>query len=210
MPFTDPCSVGDTWLVTLRGSVFNQLILNTFYYRVAYLATPGTTNAKQGVLQGYLNTVGGFIDKFLAALPSDYNLDRLDIQKVGPYRTITLNQTFASNGLNGFNVGQANTAMSIERRGELARRFDVGRVQLVGSDDTSWINQGVLQAAAKTACANFGAQMVAAQGTLGSTDTFIPVLSRISGGTRINTDILLYEVQTTARTMRRRTVGVGK
>ena len=210
MPFTDPCTVGDTWLVTYRGSLFNQLILNTFYYRVAYLAVPGTTNAKQTVLLGLLTGAGGHWEKFLACLPNQYVCTRIDIQKVGPYRTIALQTPEGASGSNGLDVLRANVAISIERRGELARKQDVGRVQVVGTDDSAWIDNGNVQIGAFTALNNFGAKIIAPQGTMGSTDTFVPVLSAFHAGARINTDILTYTVQPTSRVMRRRTVGVGK
>jgi hypothetical protein len=210
MPFTDPCTEGDTWIVTFRGSLFNQLIMNTFHYRVAYLATPGTTNAKQGVLYGLMNGAGGMVTKYLACLPDQYVLTRVDIQKIGPYRTVANQTTEGSSGTNGLDALRSNSAYSIERRSELARRFDIGRVQIPATDDSAWTNNGQVQIAALNALQAFAPYLYNPQGTLGATDTFQPVLSRIGGGVRINTDLLQATVQSTVRTMRRRTVGVGK
>jgi len=208
--FADPCVVGDIWQVRFIGSMFGQQVINTFYYRVEFLATAGSTFSKQGVLYGLMNVAGGLKEKFLACLPTGYVLTEVAIQKISPFRLIKNSNAEGSSGSSTYISNNQNVAQSIERRADLADKHSIGRISIPAPTEVDWVDSGLLTIAALTALSTLGSKMVALYGDYATLDTFAPVIVRKVAGVYTYRYLTVTVPQKTARVARRRTIGVGK
>lgn len=213
-PSTPIAIVGDLFRVTLRGSLFGQTILNTFWYRLANNPTNQTLWTCAIDLAHQINVLDGVEDTMLDCLTADYHLKERRINFVHsgntgyPYYSELVDTpgTFAGTG----SCKNPNVAMSIERRAvgtPTLPRTGIGRVQLAGMDEGQ-ISAGIFSTAYLTAGQAFADTLpIILTGTDG--EVFVPCLVSLIPGGFVPHDVFAAFPKETARVMRRRTVGVG-
>ncbi len=203
-------AVGDIYLVSFNLLFGGQRMLNTFRYRLETLGTAVTTDDIYNNMATLLASGGNMSQKYLAAVPSQVQLVSRDYQRVWPTRVRKKIDSALVNGT-WVNAGSAtNSAVSIERYAEEATRHGIGRVQLPASNSAIDVTGGVItNAGYTTVLQTFATQMNVALTLPVVGSTMKPILQ-----SRAAPASFVYEigtsVQPTLRSMRRRTVGVGK
>lgn len=202
--------VNQIYLVTLKGTLNQQTIMNTFHYRIFNMPAGGQTVAQVYVhLEDYFEAAGGIIEKYLACLPTNYSLDVMWVQCVGPTERYV--KTTALQGLDGTGVGEARTsnlAGVITRTTEKSGRSQVSALHLpIGGDDT-WLAGGSLQPAVRLAMAALCTELVKDTGDPPNL-VLDPVIYHGPPPFAAADFIVKAVPQDTARVMRRRTVGLG-
>lgn len=199
---------GDVALVTLKGTLASQTILNTFHYGMSIVVGAPTQNAVGIEITTLLQSAGNLVDKFLLCCPLNYTLDEMWVQFI--LDTRFAKQTFAigSAGTAPFAANTANSSAVITRTGAAANKHNRGSLHIpYANKDTSAAN-GLISAGQLTSMNNLAPFLfnASALATLGDIQ---PIL--IHGTSKLNAIPLVSAVaQETMRTMRRRTVGVGK
>lgn len=202
--------VGQIYLVTFKGTMAGQTLLNTFRYRLETLGTAITTADITTNMDLLIASGGNLSPKFIGAVPPQYTLDERWYQCVSPSRirkvivNAALAGTFAGTG------STPNASVSIERFAEVATRHGVGRLQLPAANDSANVTNGIINGPGYTgALAALAAQMILplTLPTVGS--TMKPVLQDLRNPGVFNY-IIGASAKNTMRVMRRRTVGVGK
>lgn len=201
-------NVGDIIQVTFLGLWHSQQVQNTFRYQVFGLVGSPTVTTVAAQLEALLTSVGNLEQLFLALCPPQYALSGIRIQTIVPTRVAASVFTSASVGTFGFGSSTANLAGVITRRGALANKHNVGSIHVPYPNLDTGITNGKVSTGWVTAGLSLAGFMVTNLTVSGGTQ-MAPVLSW--GKAIINTtQIDDAFVQATLRTMRRRTVGVGK
>jgi len=201
-------AVGDVLLVSVRATAFGQRVINTFHYGIAGMTGAPTLQAVADALDTKLNEVNGFMAKMKACCPPQWGTDFIWVQRVAPVRAVAFKYQHLILGSFASSATSANQASVIERRGDLANRKNVGCIHLVYPNLDQDASSGFVStdlAAALVAFAPFLVNTVSLPGVA----TLQPVL--FNGPTFADvTPITQSFVQTTIRTMSRRTVGRGE
>lgn len=201
-------SVGDKFLVSLRGQMCNSQIISTFWFQCSTLGTNVDYAANMNALWTALNGASGLKAKFLACCPPEYVLLEAWLQKVDPTRLVSVKVSVVADGTYGEHATTANLAAVITRRGDGAQRKDLSSLHLPYANEDPGITNGTVAANMLTAMDTLATQMVfSVTATPGS--TFNPV---IRNGP-LSTDVTLITQafsQDTVRVMRRRTLRIGK
>lgn len=202
-------AVGQVYRVTFDLTMFGQKLMNTFSYRLSTVGTEVDSDAVCTAMDVVLATAGNMLPKYRPCVAPSVAIDNLWIQNVYPARVRKLVFLKATIGTAAGTSNTANLALSIERRGVLANRHNVGRVQIPAPDDIMNLVNGSFPAGAYlTAVIAFAAQMLVPITTAGGS-VLGPVLTKNPiDATFANVTEAIPK--TTARCMRRRTVGVGK
>jgi hypothetical protein len=202
-------AVGDVCLVTYRGSLNSQRILNTFVYGVqAFTGTPDQSLALDALV-AKLNTTGNLTDKYLNCVPADYTLAQIWAQVIRPLRWAKHIYPQGTAGNGGNASVTSNLAMSITRRGARGRRKDVSSLHVPVSGDVSEVNGGFLQTGILISGNALALQLRTLVATTTPAVDWVPVI--FNGPTFIDvTPITAAFAQDTVRVMRRRTVGLGE
>lgn len=204
-------AVGQVSLITFKGTLNDQLILSTFKYQITTVGTDVSWDVAATNLYTTLNTTGGFIDKYLAMISSNLTLEQVWIQLIFPTRYQKL--VFPNGKVGGFiaAASTSNLAAVITRRGVLANKKNVGGLHVPYANTDPSLSNGLVSPAMLSAMGNFGSLMLNAQVPATGLTVWTPGLLPAKP-TSISQWVPLYQTipQTTARVMRRRTVGVGK
>lgn len=203
-------AIGDIWLVTFSLTQGGQRLQNRFLYRLETVPGGTTTDTISNEMNTLMTAGGNLFPKYLAALNPAVTVAERWFQRIWPTR---IRKTVFVSGLAGawVNTGTAtNSAVSIERHTENATRHGVGRIQLPASNSPLDITAGVItNVAYTTVLQTLATQMLQPLNLVPSGATMKPVLVAQN-----NPASFLYLngafPQSTLRSMRRRTVGVGK
>ncbi len=202
-------AIGQVYRVTYDLTMFGQKLMSTFSYRLSTLGTEADTDA---VCTGLRNAmVGGMIFEgtYQLAIPGQVTWDNVWVQCIYPVRVRKLVFAKAVIGSNAGVASTANVAASIERRGALANRNNVGRLQLPAPTDAASIGSGSIPPGAYlTSLTNFAAKVI-----LPATTALGAVLGPVLTKNPIDAtfaNVIEAFAKTTVRVMHRRTVGVGK
>jgi len=196
--------------VVISSRIFEQRILNTFYYQFIGVADVSVdyTDYLQ-TLGDELNAPGRLVAKYLACIPENQNVDFLTVQTVFPVR-----QRYVKLDVNGIGDGSAgltdtaNLAWSMRRVSTTIGPRGVGRVQIpVGLDYR--LGGKLNPAVGSSERTNFGLQMLQNEVTVTPAAEWQPVLFGISGGVTNVSPLIEATPEQTLRVMRRRTVGLG-
>jgi len=210
MPVTIPDLPNNTLLlVSFRGILNGQRIITTFHYRAAGNPTAGTTYVAY-LDKLYLLIAAGLQTKYLDVMPANYLLEVTRLQPIQPMRLRYTEYTVGAPGTLVDNSNTQNLALSIKRVAVTAGPKGVGRVQipvaaenvLAGEIDMGgplWANAGI-----------FGVEMIAVQTTVSPGMTWNPCLPAQNGTNTGDWDLFEFGLEQTARTMHRRTVGLGE
>lgn len=203
--------VGMKLLLTYRGLLNGQTVLNTFWYRLVVLGTELTVKDLLDNTNDKLNLPFGFRDTYASCLPSNHTIVESWLQVIKPVRLVRQSYTDGNTGdlLEAFS---SNVQASITRRGELATKSAIGAVHIPigGADDQYQV--GILtNSALKTNLTSFADKMLDdievpdVGGAIWRPIVFNPTNTTYPNGH----DVISTGVQSTVRVMRRRTVGLG-
>lgn len=201
-------AVNDLFLVTFRGTLYNQAILNTFGFRIISSTVPPSYETFSSELSTALQAVGALKDKFLLCSPADYTLQQLWIQRVYPVRMYKRIFVVNAPGALASDAGTTNLAAVITRRGELANRHNVSTLHVCIPATLGNVIDGGFTAGLKTALDNLALEMLPNYVLPGGPTEIEPVILQAPLG--FAAKIIQTTVQTTPRVMRRRTIGVGE
>lgn len=203
-------AVGDFYLLSFYHTMGAQKLINTFRYRLESLGTAITVDDVQNNMETLIASGGNILSKWLAVIPPQVTLVERWYQRVFPTR---IRKKIVASGLQGTWANattSTNQAVSIERYAENATRHGVGRIQLVASNNPLDITNGsITNAAYTTALGVLGTQMAASLTLPVVGSVLKPILQSVSVPGSF-TYIIGSSVKPELRTMRRRTVGVGK
>lgn len=200
---------GDMALVTFRGVLCGQTIMNTFGYRVQSLTGTPTITTWATALKNALIAGGGLKSRFLGCCPTVYELQELWVQIIAPTRYSA--DKFALNEFGIYPDSEAltaNVSSVITRRGDYANRSNVSTLHVPCGTNDVMLNNGFITQDLKDALTLLSAQIILPVTTAGTVSTVIPVIP--SGGVpAAAVNITKAFPMDTARVMRRRTVGLG-
>lgn len=207
----DPVPViGDLLQVTFQSRLYNQVLINTFHYRIE--GTGGRTSifTIQSDLKGFIAGAGSLMESFLDASPRQLTLENIWVQRIAGARVRKSVFEVELAGTSDMDADTANVAASIERRGDFADKHNVGRLQVCIPTSSDAITQGHTTVALETKLNALAVQLLAGQTGAPGTAIFAPVLVHRSGLAIAFNYITVTQTMFTVRVMRRRTVGVGK
>lgn len=212
-------AIGDLLLVTFRGTIFNQRVMNTFWYSIRTLNVTNTPTIETVATQinAQIGLTTAWLTAYKAVLPEFYSIDELWVQRVFPQRIMKEVFVIAENGSHAAEGICCNLQASIMRRTEVAEPGNVGGVRICMPDISTAGDQGGLTVLYKGLLTAFAAKMDDVL-TLAVGTTVEPVLPTrlppvppakqgVIDGSR---DIDRITVMDTVRTLSRRTVGRGE
>lgn len=209
-------AIGDIWMFTVVGSVFNQKTMNTFHYRVEDITSP----LDEGILADLIaedfmpavpdsDTPGWAL---VDCIPPQWSCQELWVQKLSPTRYRRNSYIRTAAGAYEGETTVPNVAAVITRQGPLAAREQISNLH-VGPIDVSgsFADNGVLTTDGTTKLALLAGSLeedFPSGG--GGTYSLRPVIYHAKLAPPGNFHYLdATVVQTTTRVMRRRTVGRG-
>jgi len=203
--------VGDIMQVSLVGEIFDQRVLTVLHYRVTTGSASGTVFADTQSWADYfegLVAAGQLITRYLACCAPEYLLVEVRAQRVAPTRNPYAVKSSNSFGTSANAARFTNLCGSISKRGAIAGRWAVGRVQMPGlpSDD---VVDGNISVGQLTNYGLLALQLEMDQNNVGITQVVRPVIYNPSR-TPNYTEIVDWLPQRTVRTMHRRTLRLGE
>lgn len=202
-------TAGDVIQVNLNGTLDGQKILNTFFYGASVVSGIPSTHTFAAAVNSTLGAAGALFSKFLQCCPAAYTLVSVDIQDVAPVRYVKDTFTNGTGGTSTLDASTANLAATITRRGDLAKRTNIGSLHIPYPNLDPGVSGGFVSAAMTSNLNALAAQMVLNFVLAGGVGTIVPVLWKRPLATSV-VNITQAIPRETLRTMRRRTVGVGK
>lgn len=203
-------AVGDRILVTFKGSLLAQIVMNTFVYRITSIT--GTPNQHDvfDALDTKLKSANNLVPKFMLAVTHDYGLDQIWYQTIAPGRFAKYPVTAV--GLIGSFTGEsltANLAGVITRRGDLGNRHNISTLHVpIGTDDNA-CEEGELTVDLKGALDVLAVQMNSSITLSSPTVGLEPVINNGPNAADYS-PITNCFTSSGIRVMRRRTLRVGK
>lgn len=200
----------DVFEVTLVGSLIGQRIMNTFHYEVENVPIAGIEiPAATAIIETHFEKDNGIIERYLLCLPSNYTLDQMWIQLIGPtQRYVKIIVPQALQGTQPGNADTANISAVITRTTEKAGRSQVSSLHVPLGNSSVFMANGRVSPA----------QVVGLQALA----DLLP--EQIGGAPNLSLDPVIYHgpppklsadrivdavPQQTVRVMRRRTLGLG-
>lgn len=197
--------------VVFESTLFDQRVLNTYHYFCITGPTVATDRYTiYGEMMDWIELAGGLKETFLDMVSDQLTLDSVRIQFRSPGRLMYKRFPVGQAGSLTGDANTANIGASIERRGGEALRTNIGRLAIAGIPSAS-IVAGKITAPALVLLGDH-ATVVQQDATLTSGAAFSPCLwSEQPGGADPIFQTFIFDAapQTTARTQRRRTVGLG-
>jgi hypothetical protein len=205
--------------VTLKMTLFNQVVMNTFHYRYEQGLIPITDGA--AALSDFNDAldIDTFYLNYINSLPPQCLNIVADLQWIYPLRYVkrSFNQGPVGGSPNATTV--SNMAAALLMRGDTASRRSVGTKHIPGVGGAT-VAAGLLSAGKVAEVTDFADRAILVQ--MVGDRIFRPIVygrARPAYTDRhgvlhpalptLMTPITAYEVETTARVMRRRTVGLG-
>jgi hypothetical protein len=213
-PVLGDVAIGDVCLVSFFGTLASQRIINTFHYKATGVPTVPLVEdwwANYAGMATALAVGGALQPTFLACMCDEYQLDFVRIQRLLPTRTLFRDTLRNLAGTYADDPCPPNTAVSIERKGQIADRHSIGRVQLAGPP-VGEVTAGLISGGYLAICDTFGANLKA-NITTAANVTMTPVLLGYTPGpviVPVVTPVVAYKTYSAVRTMHRRTVGLGE
>lgn len=205
MPVT--AVVGQKYLVTLKGTMDNQQIRNTFWYQLSAVTGVPTTAQVETSMNTILQAGGGFTDLFLVVAPANYRGDSVSIQCVEPTRVRGQDFLWGQNG-NAGNCDAPGTAAVVTLMGDLSGRSHQCTKHLPCSTDPGDIAAGFTQAGYFAALQAFANACPVPITGIAPGYTASPIIRNGPANASV-TPIITGAAKSTIRTMRRRVVGRG-
>lgn len=207
---------GDIILLSLKGTIFNQRIIMTHTYVCEQAPTIGvTTDFAMEFILNQTMTIGAPVpirDTYLAAMPSNYALDFATCQVIAPTRQRANRRTINSLGSVVPNATSSNQSSAITLYTPLAGRKYVA-TKHVGPLGRDQYALGELTVGQKALNDDLAIELTNPVGAAPFVNgLYRPVIFHKNAlpGQPYYTYITGRIVQSTLRTMRRRTVGLGE
>lgn len=212
---------GDVLRIDVLGILFGQSIVTTFAYQAT---TNGdgpnvVTDCREIAADFRAGTVNPFL-AFLACCSPQYVADRIRVQDVFPVRYRAGFSTANLPGTNANATTSTNQAATITRGGKLAQRDNIGSIHIPGLANANMVG-GLIESTFLGLMGTLATRMLNPWTSAASGVSMTPVLIQ-PFRPAVTTpptkparpfeavDLVFAIPQETARTMRRRTVGVGK
>lgn len=204
-------TAGDIFTVTVRGRLFNQLIINTFAYRLASTEdTQDYAEMMEAFDEVWRLDPASVYEDLLDAYPNNLTVEGVWYQKIWPTRLYAYKVSVNDPGEIGVATTTANLAATITRRGELGNRRNVSTLHIpVVTGDITYLNNGVLLVPETTPLQTLAGRLSGVQPVVLGDSLFEPVIYN-KGQQTPYSRIIAANVPETARVMRRRTVGHGE
>jgi len=200
---------GDMALVTFRGLLCGQTIMNIFGYRIQSLTGTPTITAWATALKTALMAGGGLKSRFLACCPTQYLLRQLWVQIIAPTRySADLFEVDEPGLFPDSQAETANVSSCLVRRGDYANRSNVSTLHIPCGTNVEMIDDGFITQNLKDAMGLLAVQVIAPVTTAGTVSTVVPVIPT-GGVPAAAVNITKSFPMDTVRVMRRRTVGLG-
>jgi len=208
-----PVQSQDIFQVNWVGSCFNQRIMLTHHYRVESTAGLVDDLAASAALGVELTAGGGgdvMESAYRACLPPDYELIRVDVQKIKSTRYRKVSTVRGQAGTNANVAYQANVHAALQFVTDYAGRDQVS-VKKIGPlpQHISLYDDGLLTATMVALLNTLATAMKTSINATAVSTTFQPVIFHRSGTPNF-TVISGHIVQETVRVKTRRTVRVGE
>lgn len=209
---------GSVVQMTLRGILFDQVVMTTFHYRLDLTGPLANGGVALDDINTQLQGVGNMLDDYSAAMPPEWVSDDYDLQWIYPLRFVK--RTYTNGFPNGTGIGttMTNASAALLVRGEAATKRSVATKHLPGVGGGS-INAGMLSGAYLAGAGAIKAQVQANVVAAGRTYTPIIWGRPRAAFTKCGRDFPALDplytpitnavLQDTARVQRRRTVGLG-
>lgn len=204
-------AVGDKVLVTFVGRCYGQRIMNTFGFTVSNVSAVTDITSALQELRGGLVAAYGYVIPWLACMPTSYVLVETWIQVVGPVRYRKAVFTDNLDGIYDVPTTTANLAGVITRQAEPAGRRYQSPLHLLLPTEAAAVSQGELTPETLENYQDMCDKIVTFTGLVGGDVTFTPCIPHplYVPAPQPWSPIVAANPQTTARVMRRRTLGVG-
>lgn len=211
--------VGDLLLLTFRGTLYGQRVMNTFWYSLRTLNLTNTPTLE--TLSNQINVQMGLGSAWLAAyrdcLSENYQINQLWVQRVFPTRIMKEVYDVDDAGTHTDTGLTANMQASIMRRTEVASPGNIGGVRIALPNDVTACSNGFVTGAYKAKLQAFANKMDDIITCAVGTDIepvlptrLPPVPPAKQGVIDGSRDIARITVMDTVRTLSRRTVGRGE
>lgn len=154
-------AIGDLFLMTMKGKLFQQTIINTFWWNVDALNIANTPTVETLCNQTFtaMGPGTGWTTNYLAMMPSNYTLQQMWMQKIFPTRIMKEVLQIDLDGTHAQEAQTANLQGSIMRRTEVAAAGNIGGVRIVLPGGATVQLDGLLTGAYKTIMGAFAANM---------------------------------------------------
>lgn len=205
--------------VTIRGTLFNQVVMNTFHYRL-----DGTSSLINGSLfldnfSAVLTAPGNLIDAWEGVVPAQVINHFLDLQWIDLDRFVKKTYVVGTEGGSPLGTTSTNQAAVLELRADIADKRSISSKHIPGLggsgivagqlsfDKTAEMSTvGEASVLPLTVGTRIMTPIIFGRARAAYTDKHGVVHPAIGKSYR---EVSQFIVQATARTMRRRTVGVG-
>jgi len=203
-------SVGDIVEVTWQQEMFSQVILNIQHYRVVSSTSAGSDVGDNQSFADHLAALTGagqLITVWRSGLVPEWKLSRVRVQKINPVRSAYTTAAINLIGLDGNDSQLSNLAVVVSKRGTSGTRRAQGSIHFAGWSPV-FFNAGVIQAGIETWWQNLEPLWSATQVVAAIPASLQPII--FNPGASVNWQtVAVWQLQDTARVMRRRTVRVG-
>lgn len=193
----------------LEYKLYGQIDLNVLHWRVTSAAAGKEMFdfLRNKVLEEAIDA-DMLVDGFLPNMSQDCKVQSVYAQVIYPVRYRAVRVVIARPGLQAFDAGTNNIALSVTKQGAVAGRGKTGRIQIPGLAQ-KWLIDGYWDGAVVAQLNDHCEFWLTNNWTpVGGGVTMKPCLWRPQNAS--TNDIIAVQGQDTVRTMRRRTVGVGK
>lgn len=208
--------LNDVYYVAFAGTYASQRILLTHHYQITAITPPVDYDVAAQVLATALRGgVGGgdlIETKYLACLPTTYELDFIRVQKVKPTRLVVKDTLRGVPGTHEDEANTGNLAGTITLRTDFAGREQVSTKHIGPIPTSDGVNQnGELSAPFKVKLQTLGTALLQSYSDLVTGITFTPVILHPTDIDPPDTDVLKSGiVGSQTRVMRRRTLRFGE
>jgi hypothetical protein len=203
-------SVGDIVEVTWQQQMFSQVILNIQHYRVVSSTSTGSDVGDNQTFSDHLASLTGagqLITVWRNPLATNWLLNRVRVQKINPVRSAYTTSNIALLGQGADQSELSNLAVVVSKRGTSGTRRAQGSIHFAGWSPLLF-NAGEVQAGIQTWWTNLEPLWAATQVVAGIPASLQPIIYNPGGAVNWQT-VAVWQLQDTARVMRRRTVRVG-
>lgn len=202
--------VGDIVEVTWEQIMFSQVILNIQHFRVTSSTSSGSDVGDNQSFANHLAALTGageLITVWRDGVAANLVFQRVRAQKIDPVRSAYTTAAIGLAGTNAQSSEISNLAVVVSKRGTSGTRRAQGSIHFAGvSPDL--MSGGEIQAGVETWWNNLEPLWSASQNVATIPATLQPII--YNPGTTPNFQtVAVWQLQSTARVMRRRTVRVG-
>lgn len=194
--------------VVMRCEATNQECLTVLHMKLLGGSTQPDGRASIVALLAKLSLAGGLFESWASCISKQVKALTMRAQMVYPTRYLPVDNVFGyPEGLVNDNFSSVNQAVAITRQGEKANRHNTGTIHMPGVPET-FVQDSVITAAALAAYQPLAALMIADETVAGGLGVFQHVLYN-RAAPQDSVDPVQWQVRRFARTMHRRSVGLG-